>query len=293
VLQLIVVSEANMTTRQARLAGMWYPADEAAARREIEGLLGPEPEEAAVVGIVPHAGWAYSGKAAALVWQAVAKTDPRPERVLLFGTHMGPATPAHVSMASSFETPLGPIRGSGTLAKRLAEELSLRPDPADGMEVDNTVEVQLPILKYLLPEAELVVVGPPASSEAIRIGEVAARVASEDEGQLAVVGSTDLTHYGPNYGWSPKGHSEDAVRWVKEENDKGLVDRLLAMDSEGVVTEGSSNRSACCPGAAAAAVAAAKVLGAEKPTLLDYYTSHDVRPDRSFVGYAGVVFGRM
>jgi hypothetical protein len=281
-----------MAGRQAHLAGRWYPAGEAAARREIDALLDAAGAETGIAGIVPHAGWAYSGPAAARVWKALASREPRPELVLLFATHMGPATPAHVSRAEFFETPLGPIRAARDLASRLAAELSLGRDPADGSDADNTVEVQLPLLKRLLPEVELAVVGPPASAEAIDIGKAAARLATETGRSLAVVGSTDLTHYGPNYGFSPKGHGEPAVRWVKEQNDKDLVDRLLALDPEGVLEKGSRDQSACCPGAAAAAVAAARALGAAKATLLDYYTSFDVRPDRSFVGYAGVVYDR-
>jgi AmmeMemoRadiSam system protein B len=38
-----------------------------------------------------------------------------------------------------------------------------------------------------------------------------------------------------------------------------------------------------------AAVAAARKLGAQKARLNDYYTSYDVMPGDSFVGYAGIV----
>ena len=38
-----------------------------------------------------------------------------------------------------------------------------------------------------------------------------------------------------------------------------------------------------------AAVAAAKANGAHKAALMDYYTSYDVMPGDSFVGYAGIV----
>jgi AmmeMemoRadiSam system protein B len=38
-----------------------------------------------------------------------------------------------------------------------------------------------------------------------------------------------------------------------------------------------------------AAVAAAKAQGARKAALIDYYTSYDVMPNDSFVGYAGMV----
>ena len=36
--------------------------------------------------------------------------------------------------------------------------------------------------------------------------------------------SADLTHYGPYYGFSPKGTGTDAVAWVKNENDLSLFE---------------------------------------------------------------------
>jgi hypothetical protein len=108
---------------------------------------------------------------------------------------------------------------------------------------------------------------------------------------MCAIGSTDLTHYGPNYGFSPKGQGEAAERWVRDENDKPLIDQLLALDAATAVEHARANRSACCVGAAAAATAASKALGATRGELLSYATSNDVRPGgSSFVGYAGIVF---
>ncbi|MBN2323714.1 MAG: AmmeMemoRadiSam system protein B, partial [Spirochaetes bacterium] len=47
---------------------------------------------------------------------------------------------------------------------------------------------------------------------------------------------------------------------------------------------------ACCPGAVCAAIGAVKAGGVKKGVLVTYTTSYDVRPDSSFVGYAGVVY---
>ncbi len=281
-----------MTTREAALAGRWYPNSQSRCSDEIKGLMGPTPQRTGVAGIVPHAGWTFSGELAAKVLQALSAGDQPPELILLFGTHMGPSSPAHISRASSYETPLGPLGADLDLTTELAETLGLRKDPADsawGGSADNTVEVQLPLIKYLLPEVKLVVIGPPASTEAIEIGRVAAETAKGRGVPMAIVGSTDLTHYGPNYGFSPKGTGEAAVRWVKEENDARLIDKILSLDPEGVIAEASVNRNACVPGAVAAALAGAAVLGATEATLLDYRTSHDVHPGSSFVGYAAVL----
>jgi AmmeMemoRadiSam system protein B len=108
--------------------------------------------------------------------------------------------------------------------------------------------------------------------------------------RILILGSTDLTHYGHNYGFTPKGVGDKAVEWVKNENDKQVVDLMLQMDPEGVIRESMNNQNACCSGAVATAIAAAKKLGASKGEKLIQMTSYDVRPDDSFVGYVGVVF---
>lgn len=280
-----------MSTRAAALAGRWYPGSDERCRREVEALLGSAPELRGVAGIVPHAGWTFSGSVAAQTLQALASAEPRPELLLIFGTHMGAKSPAHISRASGFTTPLGELLAAEELAAELADELDLREDPADSRwgNDDNTIEVQLPLIKYLLPDVQLAVIGPPASTEAIEIGRVATKKAQALDLPLAVIGSTDLTHYGPNYGFAPHGSGEDALRWVKEENDSRLIERVLDLDAEGVIAEAQTNRNACVPGAVAAAIAGAKELGATNATLLKYLTSYDVHPGSSFVGYASVV----
>jgi AmmeMemoRadiSam system protein B len=87
-----------------------------------------------------------------------------------------------------------------------------------------------------------------------------------------------------------KGIGPQAVEWVKNVNDRGFVVEALRMDAEALLKHAEENGSACSAGAAAAALTTCKALGAEKGTLIDYYTSYDVMPDASFVGYAGIVY---
>jgi MEMO1 family protein len=106
-----------------------------------------------------------------------------------------------------------------------------------------------------------------------------------------VIGSTDLTHYGRNYGFIPHGSGPAALEWVRQENDHRVIEAMLALAPEKIIAEGLEHQNACCAGAAAAAVAAAMQLGARSAWTLDYATSYDKSPGESFVGYAGVLFG--
>ena len=167
----------------------------------------------------------------------------------------------------------------------LAKRLTLREESPG----DNTIEVQLPLVKYFFPQAKLLALRAPHSNTAIELGQAVAAVAKELKVSILVFGSTDLTHYGPNYGWSPKGYGPEAVKWVKEVNDKKFIDQALKLDGPGMLKTAQADQSACSAGGAVAAVAAAKADGARKAALIDYYTSYDVMPGDSFVGYAGVV----
>jgi AmmeMemoRadiSam system protein B len=62
------------------------------------------------------------------------------------------------------------------------------------------------------------------------------------------------------------------------------------MDPEDLLRHAQENDSACSAGASASAIATCKALGVEKGILLDYYTSYEIMPDDSFVGYAGIVY---
>ena len=105
-----------------------------------------------------------------------------------------------------------------------------------------------------------------------------------------IIGSTDLTHYGFNYGFIPEGTGTSAVEWVRNENDRKVIEAMLAMNPTRVMEEARANQNACCSGAAAAAIAAGKALGATSAAQTAYATSYDKSPGDSFVGYVGIVF---
>ena len=280
-----------MQLRTRFLPQGWYPDTAKACRTEIESFsqyingfhLG---DALCRGGLVPHAGWYFSGRLAALVFHACAR-GPKPDVVALFGGHLG--TGAGIIYADqAWDTPLGPIECDLELAQSLTQQLGLRPE---GVHTnDNTVEVQIPLVKYYFPDSRLVALRVPHSEKAIELGRTLVQTAVAQGKTIMPIGSTDLTHYGPNYGFTPQGSGPEAVRWVREVNDKGFIEKCLTMDGPGLLKHAADNSSACSAGGAAAAVSACRSLGAEEGRLLDYYTSYDIMPGQSLVGYAGIVF---
>ncbi|MBW2622973.1 MAG: AmmeMemoRadiSam system protein B [Deltaproteobacteria bacterium] len=280
-----------MEIRRRGLPAGWYPDSAEACRQEIEQFQDsfnkPVLEETEIYGgVIPHAGWYFSGKLASMVFHAASRKS-QPDIVAVMGGHLG-SGPGLLYFDQGWETPLGVIEIDQDLSQAFKESSNLK---IEGPEVlDNTVEIQLPMIKYFFPESRLVAARAPHAQSAITMGRDLAELARDQGKTIKIFGSTDLTHYGPNYGFSPQGSGDQALDWVRRENDKGFINAVLSMDETALLDHAAGNHSACSAGAAAAAMAACQTLGSRRVHLLDYYTSADIMRNDSFVGYAGFVF---
>jgi len=283
-----------METRKAAFSGNWYPASASECERQIKGFL-TEPGFEKIAdrefkgGIVPHAGWYFSGAIACNVIQHLVQ-GPLPEVMLIFGMHLHPESPCYIMEQGAWETPFGDIAVHTGLARELAGRFAFQVETAESRHTDNTIELQLPFLKYFFRDIKIVPIGVPPAKIAIDIGRTAAKMAIEGGLNVRVLGSTDLTHYGANYGFMPQGTGRAAVDWAKNKNDRRVIDAMLAMNSETVIKQSREHQNACCAGAAVAAITASRQLGAEKGEELAYASSYDKSPGDSFVGYAGILF---
>lgn len=285
-----------MQLRRAFFAGSWYPSDPAQCRRQIESFLSSAPGVSPQVseplgGIVPHAGWVFSGRIAAWVL-GLLKARKDPQTIVIFGSHLGPQDPSWIMPEGGWETPLGPLEVDQDLAKALCSEFSLRIELPRNAQPDNTIEVQLPMLRHLFPQARILPMGTAPSQQGVSIGSRCAELILKKGINALILGSTDLTHYGPGYGFCPKGAASQAEPWVRQVQDRAIIEKMLEMDPESVLAEALRRKNACCPGAAAAALACLKGLGATRGQLVFYGTSRDVMEAEDFVGYAGIVCGK-
>lgn len=282
-----------MNIRKSHFSGTWYPDTAAACEKEIRQFLKEGKAEDTgknlFGGIVPHAGWYFSGSIACNVIHALSQGEV-PDTVVIFGMHLHPESPPCMMPKGAWETPFGLLPVQEDLAAEAEKAFSFQIETATRFRPDNTIELQLPFVKYFFPDVKILAVGVPPADISLQIAKKITETASRLKLRLRIIGSTDLTHYGHNYGFAPKGDGPDALDWVRRENDRSFIDAVLSMNPSQVIREGLSRSNACCAGAAAAALTAVKELGAVSAESLAYATSHDKHPGDSFVGYAGIVF---
>ncbi len=287
-----------MAIRKPRVAGSFYPGTAREIRDTVQGWLEQVPVEVSGTvygGIVPHAGWVYSGQTALRVFKALALQErlqgEQPDTVLFFGAVHTPGVPGPSLYGSGmWRTPLGDVAIDGDLARELLAADARFVDRPSAHADEHSIEVQVPFVQVLFPQARILPVAMPPHSDAQALGAVTAAVIQSSGKRVAVIGSTDLTHYGPRYGIAPAGTGEAGLAWAHE-NDRRMLDLIVGLQTERVLPEARAHYNACGPGAVVAAMAAAQALGATRGELLHYTTSYEVMPygrPTDLVGYGAV-----
>ncbi len=290
-----------MQTRKPVVAGQFYPGSRSSCVAEIDEHLQQEmpPQslpETIVAGIVPHAGWAFSGSLAALVFRAVKQRHEKVHTFVVFGAAHGyfGQVPA-VYDRGSWMTPLGEASIDEELADAVLESGSAASDTG-AHSSEHSIEVQVPFIQHLFPGAEILPIIVPPAEQAVTLGASVGDIISRDRKKIVCIGSTDLTHYGPRYGFTPMGIGADAFDWASQVNDRQFIDLALKLKPQGMLKTAAQNCNACGGGAAAAAVAAAKKLGRTQGLLLAHTNSNEIMrrqmgtSSTDSVGYAAIIF---
>jgi AmmeMemoRadiSam system protein B len=272
-----------MTVRKRLLPAGWYPSSPAAVRAELDSLTAGLSRSDASACVSPHAGWAFSGRIAA---NALSALRGDADTVIVFGGHLGPRSGLLMSSEDAFETPAGTAEADAELRAAIGKRFEF----LDDRNADNTVEIQLPLVVRLFPRARVLCLRLPADVRAEAVGAELADLSRALGRRAVAVGSTDLTHYGPNYSFMPAGSGPAALEWASGVNDRRFIDALVAGDAELALERANDEYSACSSGAAVGALAFARACGATEARMLAYATSADVQPSDSFVGYAAIAW---
>ncbi len=290
-----------MQTRKPIVAGQFYPGQRNSCIAEIDECLlqaeftEPLPETI-VAGIVPHAGWTFSGALAVMVFSAIKKRHNKVDTFIIFGAAHGyyGSSPA-VYDKGSWLMPLGEAPIDEELADTVLKSDAAISDTSAHQD-EHSIEVQVPFIQHLFADAKILPILTPPNEQAISLGEAVGDIIKQQQKKIVCIGSTDLTHYGPRYGFTPMGTGADALQWASDVNDKEFIDFAVKLQPQKILTSAAENLNACGPGAAAAVVAAAKELGKTKGLLLAHTNSNEVMLEKmgtssaEAVGYAAIVF---
>lgn len=236
--------------------------------------------------VSPHAGYMFSGPAAAHGYAALA-ADGIPEAVIILGpSHHFPGLSADVSTAAVWATPLGEARVDGSLREALLAENDLFVADERTHAPEHSVEVQLPFLQFtyrdrLPPIVPVCLRAYPlgsateAAAAAKRMGEAVARAAGGR--RVVLIASTDLSHQFPY---------EAALG-----RDRLALDAICALDPVRLLRAAvEMDLRMCGHLPVAVAIYCCLARGPQSAELLSHYTSGDIIEDRSaVVGYASLV----
>jgi AmmeMemoRadiSam system protein B len=264
--------------RRSPFAGTWYPDDPSELDSTVSQLLRSSPRSESpgklVALISPHAGLRYSGPIAAAGYRLLERQAF--ESVVLLGPSHRVAFDALATYPEgAFATPLGLASIDSELARSFESATPrARPMP-EAHRGEHCLEMQLPFVQHLLPEARIlpVMMGTQSARNIDAAAIALVRAVSASTYSVLLVASSDLSHY----------ESRERARALDYE----VLDRIERFDSQGLADLLEEERGHACGGGPMVAVMkAARELGASASRILAYGDSGDVSGETdAVVGY--------
>lgn len=284
--------------RPPAVAGMFYADNPLELRQELRECflspLGPgRIPDTAINGkrtlralMCPHAGYRYSGAAAAHGYARLAE-DGAPETVILMGpNHRGVGAPVAIVSQGAFRTPLGEVVIDTATANKLCERVPFLREDHNAHAMEHSLEVQLPFLQTVAPHARIVTIVfgrvyyDNQTLESLKLlGEALSQQLGDPQHHRLLISSSDLMHYVSR---------EEAQRM-----DDLVLQAVKAVDAEKLLeVVFRHDISMCGVMSTAAMLFALRAIGIGNGEVLCHYTSGDVPggDPSHVVGYAACAF---
>lgn len=275
---LLSASGYSQEIKKADLAGSWYPANEKSLSRILDSYLQkaqvPEIQGRILAIISPHAGLRYSGPIAAYGFKLLQNTNPKTVIILGF-SHRKYFEGISIYNKGKFQTPLGDITVDSVLADEISSfDNRIRFLP-EAFSQENSVEMMLPFIKKVLPEARIVPLafGNHSFENCQLLSKILVKILKERH-DVVLVASTDLSHY----------HSyRKAI-----EIDKKTITLIEKFAAEKIYQEVTSGKQLCCGFMPViTTILVGKKINDSSFSILKYANSGDTSFDKSsrVVGY--------
>jgi MEMO1 family protein len=220
--------------RRAQKAGTWYPQERAWAIAEMHRMLrqaraAPSVTKKPLALLVPHAGWSYSGVAAAAAFRQLHRGNYA--RVVLIGPSHGHLFAGFsLPKFDAYETPLGQVPVCPEASALRDNELVRDLPEADRGE--HSLELELPWLQESLGSFCLlpILVGTTNADSERALAQKLSKLKQQDT--LFVV-SGDFVHYGARFAYTPFGASVSAARKRVFELENQAIGFLQQKDPDG------------------------------------------------------------
>jgi MEMO1 family protein len=276
-----------------QFAGHYYEADFEKLAKQVEacytGDLGPgdlptkRKEKSLKGAIVPHGAYPYSGQCAAWAYKEIAESKFPKTFIILFPDHSG----THFDFATTdedFETMLGVVKTDKEFVNKLLQT-NLVKKTTNFKE--HSIEVQLPFLQLAnkdeLNKIQIVPIICPTTNNYKELAEEITNISKD----IIVIISSDLTHYGVKFGYTPfKFNIEQSIKDL----DKNAITLIMSYDSDEFLKYIKKTRATICgQHPIALGIEILKKISND-PELLCYYNSNKIIPDENQVSYVSMVF---
>ncbi len=271
--------QSGASVRRPAVAGRFYPGAPDEIDRMLDELLPQKkrPKRWAAA-MVPHAGWIYSGRLAA---QVLSRVEIPEQVIIVCPKHGRAGADWAVAPHETWSLPGRDVPADPELARRLADAVTGLELDAAAHAQEHAIEVQLPIVARLAPEARVVGIavhgGQPATLQ--RFADQMAGVLRDMPARPLLVISTDMNHYA----------SDADTRRL----DRLALDCLEALDPTRLYETVVENRISMCGMVPAVLVLETlrRLDSLNRCESVGYATSADASGDTSHVvGYAGMLF---
>lgn len=225
----------SQTVKNCEFAGSFYPKDAKELQTLIDKLKSNVKEievKGDLVGIIsPHAGYVYSGPVAAKSFSLLK--DKQFDTIIIMGpSHKYSFEGVSIFGQGKFKTPLGPVE----IDKRIADmfsDLWFVQYKEDYFYKEHSLEVQIPFIKVLQPQAKIVPILFSGTTyyHMEKLAQKLANIAKKKN--ILIVVSTDLSHY-HEYDQAVKIDSE-TIKIIKSQDPTWLWDKLKERRACGIL----------------------------------------------------------